>query len=346
MDALPEAGDAEGEEYTFPWNARMADFRKKREWELPESTATRESAYWGRRDFIKVAGLATIGVAGLAYSQLGATSNPMMEEIARLPKLDAPANEKYRVHGDITKESVAARYNNFYEFSRYKDDVWEHARDFQPYPWQLEVGGLVNRPRTYDVDELVRRMPLEERIYRFRCVEAWSMVVPWIGFPLSALLKEVEPTSQAKYVKFTTFFDPEVAPRQQEGNWYSSEPWPYTEGLTIAEAANELTMLSVGIYGHVLPKQHGAPIRLVVPWKYGFKNIKSIVKIELAAKRPETFWNTLAPNEYGFVSNVNPKVPHPRWSQANERVIGTGQRQPTLLYNGYAAQVAHLYAKT
>jgi sulfoxide reductase catalytic subunit YedY len=204
---------------------------------------------------------------------------------------------------------------------------------------------LVHKPRSYDVDDLIKRMPLEERVYRFRCVEAWSMVVPWTGFPVKALLEEVQPMAGAKFVQMTTFLNPEVAPRQQESRFGFGEPWPYTEGLTIAEATNELTLFVVGIYGHLLPKQHGAPIRLIVPWKYGFKSIKSIVKIELTEKQPATFWNTLVPSEYGFESNVNPRVPHPRWSQAFERVIGTGARIPTQLYNGYAAQVAQLYPR-
>ncbi len=208
----------------------------------------------------------------------------------------------------------------------------------------MEVTGLVDKPRTFDVDDLLKRMPLEERVYRFRCVEAWSMVVPWVGFPLRELLKAVAPQSGAKYVTMTTFLRPEEARRQGLKSWFGpGEPWPYTEGLTIAEATHDLTLLTVGIYGQVLPKQFGAPIRLIVPWKYGFKNIKSIVRIELTDKQPETFWHTLVPHEYGFVSNVNPKVPHPRWSQAHERDIGTRTRKPTLPYNGYAEQVAHLY---
>jgi sulfoxide reductase catalytic subunit YedY len=202
---------------------------------------------------------------------------------------------------------------------------------------------MVQKPKTYDVDDLLKRMPIEERVYRFRCVEAWSAVVPWTGFPIKALLDEVQPLGSAKFVKMTTFMNPEVAPRQTESRLLTGEPWPYTEGLTVAEATNELAMFVVGIYGHTLPKQHGAPIRLIVPWKYGFKNIKSIVKVELTDKQPETFWNTLVPSEYGFVSNVNPKVPHPRWSQAREKDINTGDRIPTLMYNGYEAQVAGLY---
>ena len=198
---------------------------------------------------------------------------------------------------------------------------------------------LVEKPMTLDVDDLIKQMPLEERIYRFRCVEAWAMVVPWIGFPMKALLDKVQPKTDAKYVRMLTFLDPEMAPRQNS----SRLPWPYFEGLTLAEAMNDLTILTVGIYGHILPPQHGAPIRLIVPWKYGFKSIKSIVSIELTNQKPRTFWNTLAPGEYDFDANVNPNVPHPRWSQASERMIGTGERLPTMIYNGYGSSVAHLY---
>jgi sulfoxide reductase catalytic subunit YedY len=319
--------------------------RTRKDWELPERAVTPEPAYWKRRTVIKGMGLAAIGSAGLMYAGgLFAQDERMLKDLAGLQKVAARHNDMYQV-GDrpMTDQEVAARYNNFYEFSRDKDDIFEQAADFKPRPWAVEVGGLVNKPRAYDVDDLMKRMPIEERIYRFRCVEAWSMVVPWTGFPLKALLDEVQPKSGAKFVKMTTFMNPQVARRQKDTGGYG-EPWPYTEGLTMAEAYNELTLLSVGIYGHVLPKQHGAPIRLVVPWKYGFKNIKSIVKIELVEKQPPTFWNTLAPSEYGFESNVNPRVPHPRWSQAFERVIQTGKRVPTLLYNGYAEQVGAMYS--
>ena len=320
----------------------MTLLRIRKSWQLPESSVTPESVFWNRRRFLKAMGAATIGSAGLLYGKSLTAGSPMMDEIAALPRIEVERNAKYSTISQFTKESIAAKYNNFYEFSRDKDDVWEHAKAFKPRPWQIEVSGLVEKPRIYDIDDLIKRMPLEERVYRFRCVEAWAMVIPWIGFPVKALLDDVQPLSNAKFVKMTTFYDPEVAPRQNDG-LFSSEPWPYTEGLTIAEAVHELSMFAVGIYGHDLPKQHGAPIRLVVPWKYGFKNIKSIVKIELVENQPPTFWNTIAPNEYGFESNVNPKVPHPRWSQAIERVLGTGSRQRTLLFNGYADLVGHLY---
>ena len=236
---------------------------------------------------------------------------------------------------------MAARYNNFYEFSSAKDDVWKGVRNFRIQPWSLRVDGLVARPATFDVGELVRRMPLEERVYRFRCVEAWAMVVPWTGFPLRALLERVEPRAGARYVRFESFDRPSEAPARRLRPWL---PWPYTEGLTLAEATNELTFVATGAYGHPLPKQHGAPLRIVIPWKYGFKGPKSIVRITLTDERPATFWNTIAPDEYGFVSNIEPDVPHPRWSQKTERMLGTGERRPTLLYGGYGEWVAHLYA--
>jgi sulfoxide reductase catalytic subunit YedY len=231
-------------------------------------------------------------------------------------------------------------YNNFYEFSTDKDDVAILARDFKTSPWTVTVGGLVNKPRAYALDELLRKFPQEERIYRLRCVEAWSMVVPWVGFPLAALLNEVEPTSQAKYVRFETLYDPKQMPGQ--GNILFD--WPYIEGLRLDEAMHPLTILATGLYGKPLPPQDGAPIRLVVPWKYGFKNIKSFVKIDLVAEMPVSFWMAYAPDEYGFYANVNPDVPHPRWSQSSERRIGELTRLKTLPFNGYADEVAHLYA--
>jgi sulfoxide reductase catalytic subunit YedY len=213
------------------------------------------------------------------------------------------------------------------------------VKPFQPVPWTLEVGGLVGKPRTFDLEDLLRAFPLEERIYRHRCVEAWAMVVPWTGFPLAALLRQVEPLPSARFVRFVSFERPSEASHQKD----RSQPWPYTEGLTLAEASNELAFLATGMYGHPLLKQHGSPVRLVVPWKYGFKSAKAIVRIELTAEQPATFWNTLMPHEYDFWANVNPTVPHPRWSQEKERLLGTGETRPTQRYNGYAEWVAHLY---
>ena len=335
----------------------MANIILKKSWELPEREAMPESAYLNRRRFLAdmgfaagisagiSGGLSVAGSAGLlALTPREAFARSLQDSITGLKPLGAKRNPAFQVNHPLTPLEIAGKYNNFYEFSRAKDDVWETAEQLTSEPWSVEVTGLVKKPRKFDVSELIRRMPIEERVYRFRCVEAWSMVVPWVGFPMRALLAEVGPASGAKYVKLTTFMRPGEASRQGKPSWFGAgEPWPYTEGLTLAEAMNDLTLMTVGIYGNILPKQFGAPIRLIVPWKYGFKNIKSIVKIELVAQRPPTFWNTLSASEYGFVSNVNPKVPHPRWSQAFERDIGTRRRKPTLVYNGYGEQVAGLY---
>jgi sulfoxide reductase catalytic subunit YedY len=263
------------------------------------------------------------------------TAVPVAGEIV-LPALSTNADEL----GDaLTPEEAILNYNNYYEFTVQKEAVAPMAKDFKTKPWTVEVGGLVNKPTTFGVEDLMRKFSQEERIYRLRCVEAWSMVIPWIGFPLAALLKEVEPTSQAKYVRFQTLYDPEQMPGQNSA-WYN---WPYIEGLRLDEAMNDLTILSTGLYGNFLMPQNGAPIRLVVPWKYGFKSIKSIVKIDLVEEMPVSLWMAAAPNEYGFYANVNPAVDHPRWSQATERRIGEFSRRETLPFNGYAEQVAHLY---
>ncbi|MBI2492785.1 MAG: protein-methionine-sulfoxide reductase catalytic subunit MsrP [Candidatus Rokubacteria bacterium] len=244
-----------------------------------------------------------------------------------------------------TKFESATTYNNFYEFGVNKDDPARLAHTLKPRPWAVRVDGLVHKPKTYDVEDLIRLHPLEERVYALRCVEGWSMVIPWIGFPLAALLKRVEPTGQAKFVELTTLLDPAQFPAQRPGFFgFSSLEWPYVEGLRLDEALHPLTLLAVGMYGQVLPNQNGAPIRLVVPWKYGFKSAKSIVRIRLVAEQPKVAWEKAAPQEYGFYSNVNPAVSHPRWSQATERRIGEFRRRATLPFNGYADQVASLYA--
>jgi len=229
-------------------------------------------------------------------------------------------------------------FNNFYEFTVEKEKVAALAQDFKSSPWAVEVGGLVQNPKTFDLDDL-RKFDQENRVYRLRCVEGWSMVIPWLGFPLHRLLKEVEPMSQAKYVRFETLYDPEQMPGQK-GDWFN---WPYVEGLRLDEAMHDLTLMATGLYGKELLPQNGAPFRLVVPWKYGFKSIKSIVKIDLVEEMPVSLWMTAAPNEYGFYANVNPEVPHPRWSQASERRIGEFGRRETLMFNGYADEVALLY---
>ncbi len=240
----------------------------------------------------------------------------------------------------LTTFEAVIGYNNFYEFSTDKEAVAPLSRDFTTSPWSVEVGGLVNKPKTYAMEDLLQRFPQEERIYRLRCVEGWSMVIPWMGFPINKLLNEVEPTSKAKYVRFETVERPEEMPGQKDGYYR----WPYVEGLRLDEAMNDLAILATGLYGKALLPQNGAPLRLTVPWKYGFKSIKSIVKIDLVEEPPTSLWMAAGPSEYGFYANVNPDVPHPRWSQSSERRIGDSGRRPTLLFNGYSDQVAGLYS--
>ncbi|HEX9333713.1 MAG TPA: protein-methionine-sulfoxide reductase catalytic subunit MsrP [Anaerolineales bacterium] len=302
---------------------------------VKSSEITPHSLYLSRRDFLKAAGIVS-GSALLAACAPNATGTNMPEGQA-----SAPPTGKVDEFGDPTNSfEDITNYNNFYEFSTDKEAVNPLSKDFTTEPWTVEVYGLVNNPKKYAIEDLLKKFPQEERIYRLRCVEAWSMVIPWMGFPLASLLKEVEPTSDAKYVRFETVLRPKEMPGQ-ESPFY---PWPYQEGLRLDEAMNDLAILATGLYGQPLPKPDGAPIRIVVPWKYGFKSIKSIVKIELVTDQPATLWNTTAPNEYGFYSNVNPDRPHPRWSQASERRIGELGRRPTLKFNGYAEQVASLYA--
>ena len=313
-------------------------FLRKPDWALPEREATPESIFLDRRRFLMGAlGVVAGGIGGTAFA--GAAEKTSEAPLDRtLDLYPANRNPEFTLDRPLTKESVAATYNNFYEFGPVKTIYWL-AQRLKTRPWQVRVEGLVRKPRVFDIDDLIRSMPLEERLYRFRCVEAWAMAVPWTGFPLSALIKVVEPKSEARFVKLTTFLDRTVAIGQLRF-WL---PWPYTEGLTMEEAMNELTLLATGIYGKPLPKQHGAPVRLVVPWKYGFKNIKSIVSIEFVKDRPKTFWEILGPDEYGFWANVNPEFAHPRWSQASERMIGTEERRPTQIFNGYGKWVASLY---
>lgn len=300
--------------------------------QIPSSEITPEQVYLNRRQFIK---LAAVGAAGVLLAACGVKTTSQSEntptDISARPRdeLGDPANS----FEEITN------YNNYYEFTMVKEGVASLAKNFPTSPWQVEVGGLVHKPRIFDMDDL-RRFPQEERVYRLRCVEGWSMVIPWLGFPLSLLLKEVEPMTSAAFVKFTTILDRENMPGVKSPFY----PWPYTEGLRLDEAYHDLTLLVTGLYGKDLLPQNGAPLRLAVPWKYGFKSSKAIVKIELTESMPPTFWNIVAPNEYGFYANVNPEVPHPRWSQATERRIGENRRRETLLFNGYAEQVGQLYA--
>ncbi|MGH7331241.1 MAG: protein-methionine-sulfoxide reductase catalytic subunit MsrP, partial [Candidatus Rokuibacteriota bacterium] len=290
--------------------------------------------YLNRRAFM--VGLGAVALVGAAGNAEAAPPTPA-------PLASAP-HPDYRLSDPPTKWEDATTYNNFYEFGVNKDDPARLAHTLKPRPWAVQVDGLAAKGRTFDVDDLMKVAPLEERVYSLRCVEGWSMVIPWIGMPLAALLKRVEPTSQAKYVEFTTLVDPEQFPAQRKGFFgFSSLDWPYTEGLRLDEAMHPLTLLTFGMYGKVLPNQNGAPVRLVIPWKYGFKSAKSIVRIRLVSEEPKTAWNKAQPSEYGFYSNVNPTVDHPRWSQATERRIGEFRRRKTLMFNGYADQVASLY---
>lgn len=331
----------------------MTLIRVPKPWQIERQPITSETAYLNRRRFMKGAISAGIGAAALPL--IGCQRQPgemdsELQKTLRTPALRSVAtNPDFADPGrPITEQIYASSYNNYYEFGSTKQ-IWRKAQDLPTKNWQVEVTGLVNNPRTYDKDDLTRAFDLEERIYRFRCVEAWAMVVPWIGFPMRALLEAADPKPQAKFVRFTSFYDPEIATGPA---WPPSAymPWPYTEGLRIEEMANDLAFFAVGIYGRELPKQHGAPIRMVLPWKYGFKGAKAIVKIEFIDQQPATFWNTEVPNEYDFEANVNPNKPHPRWSQAEERIVGAGsnpylwEKQPTLPYNGYGEYVADLYA--
>ena len=313
-------------------------FLRKPAWAISEREATPESIYMDRRRFLMAAvGIVAGGIGGTVLA--GAAENTPAESGDKtLDLYPAKRNVKFTLDRPLTEESVAATYNNFFEFGSTKTIHWL-AQRLKTRPWQVRVEGLVRKPKVFDIDHLVRSMPLEERLYRFRCVEAWAMAVPWTGFPFSALIKAVEPKNEARFVKMTTFLDRTVALGQLQF-WY---PWPYVEGLTMEEAMNDLTLLVTGIYGKPLPKQHGAPLRLITPWKYGFKNIKSIVSIEFVKERPRTFWETVGPTEYGFWANVNPNFRHPRWSQASERMIGTDERRPTQIFNGYGEWVASLY---
>ena len=311
---------------------------------IPRDRVTPEAVYHRRREFLKDSLLfAATSVAvggGLLSLVKGQRSDQPASEPADAARLDFAAGKAYDTTEARTHYRDVTSYNNFYELGVDKGDPAANGHALRPRPWTVTVDGEVNRPQTVDVDQLQRWFPLEERIYRMRCVEAWSMVIPWIGFPLGELLKRVEPTARARYVAFTTLYDPEQMPGQRR----HVLDWPYAEGLRLDEAMHPLAILAVGLYGRLLPNQNGAPLRLVVPWKYGFKGIKSIVRISLTAEQPPTTWSKAAPDEYGFYANVNPAVDHPRWSQATERRIGEFARRPTLPFNGYADQVAHLYA--
>jgi len=305
----------------------------KREPDIKSSEITNKTLYMNRRKFI--ARTATMAGIGLTVPQFLFSTDSRPEK-----KLQVKIRGKYRLEEKKTSFKNAASYNNFYEFSTGKEDIDRLSQNFRPRPWTVSVEGHVKKPKTYDNDDLIKMFPLEERVYRFRCVEAWSMVIPWIGFPLVDFIKMVEPTSKAKYVEFTTLYDPKMMPGQRS----RILDWPYVEGLRMDEASHPLAFIAVGMYDEVLPNQNGAPIRLVVPWKYGFKSIKSIVRIRFSEQMPMTSWVKAIPREYGFYANVNPNVDHPRWSQARERRLGEFRKRKSKIFNGYAKQVADLYA--
>jgi sulfoxide reductase catalytic subunit YedY len=309
-----------------------------------ESEVTPLALYQRRREFMRSAGLLALTASAVGGALLGLTGG-VRGSRKSTPPGPGPAlpsytkNPRYRLDEALTSREDVTHYNNFYEFGVEKEEPAERAGSLRTRPWTVLIDGEVRKPQRWDLDKLVARFPLEERVYRMRCVEAWSMVIPWLGFPLGELVRAVEPTSRAKYVAFTTLLDPEQMP-EQDG---SALPWPYVEALRIDEAVHPLSLLAVGLYGAALPNQNGAPLRLVVPWKYGFKGIKSIVHIRFVERQPRTTWSEVAPSEYGFYANVVPTVDHPRWSQATERRIGELERRRTLPFNGYADEVAGLY---
>jgi methionine sulfoxide reductase catalytic subunit len=307
---------------------------RRRGWEIPERLATPEHLFWNRRALLAGSGAAALSLA---------PNFALAQRISDLPDptkdlYPAGRNEKYALDRPVTDEKINTNYNNFYEFGSNKY-VAKAAQALKLRPWTVKIDGMVETPQEIGIDDLIRKMPLEERLYRHRCVEAWSMAIAWSGFPFAKLVELAKPLSAAKYVRMETFLDPSVAVGQKQ-SWL---PWPYIEGLTIAEATNELAFLVTGAYGKPVSKVQGAPLRLAVPWKYGFKSIKSIVRFSFTDQRPKSYWEALQASEYGFWANVNPGVPHPRWSQATEELIGRKERRPTLIFNGYGEYVADLY---
>ncbi len=312
--------------------------KRTRGWEMPERLATPETSYLNRRELVRAMGFGAIGLgatslAGTAFAQ----SPTELDPSAKL--YPAQKNTKYGEPTPVTDEKQATTYNNYYEFAGDKT-IWRAAQKLNTRPWTIKIGGLVEKPFEIAIDDLLAKVQLEERVYRHRCVETWSMIVPWSGFPLRSLVELAKPLGSAKYVVMKTVMRPSEMPGQKDALY----PWPYTEGLAMDEAMHDLTFIATGLYGKPIHKQNGAPLRLVAPWKYGFKNVKSIASIEFTEKKPATFWEALQSSEYGFWANVNPTVPHPRWSQATEKPLGSGDRIPTLLYNGYSEHVAGLYA--
>lgn len=327
----------------------MTIIRVPKSWEIPEQEATPESVYFNRRRFLKTLLGAGVGatIMPIVGCKQGEQVNSKLADSLDTASLAAEPNSTFSAVDRPTTDAIlAGQYNNYYEFGSGKS-IWQAAQALPTEDWKVEVTGLVKNPRTYDLDDLQKTFPIEERLYRFRCVEAWSMVIPWIGFPMKSLIAAVEPTDNAKFVSFTSYYDKKitVGPLWSLGK---KLPWPYTEGLRLEEMANELAFFAIGNYGHLLPKQHGAPIRAVLPWKYGFKGAKAIAKIEFLDTQPRTFWNTIDSHEYDFEANVNPNKPHPRWSQATEKFVSKGpglkwEKRPTLPYNGYGDYVANLY---
>ena len=314
-----------------------------RGWELPESAATSETLFRQRRSLMKAIAAGPILAASSAIGGSLMLPRGAFAQSAKTPDPTADLypvaqNMRYRAERAITAEKDATSYNNYYEFGTSKS-IASMAQDLQIRPWTISFGGMIEKPFTIGFDDLVRKMPLEERVTRMRCVEAWAMTVPWSGFPLKAMIEMAKPAAGAKYVHFETFKDAKNAPGLRQF-WF---PWPYVEGLTMEEATNEMAFIATGLYGKPIPKQNGAPLRLLTPWKYGFKGIKGIVKVTFSDKRPTTFWEKSGPTEYGFWANVNPAVAHPRWSQATERLLGNDERVPTQIYNGYGEFVADLY---
>lgn len=305
-------------------------------WAISEKLATPENVYLDRRRLLQGLGLGGLTAAMLASSAMRSHAQDADPTADLYP---AKKNDAYKIDGPVTPEEINGNYNNFYEFGTAKD-IAANAQNLVIRPWEIAIDGLVEKPFAIAFDDLVRKIPLETRLYRHRCVEAWSMTVPWTGFPLKSLVEMAKPLESAKYLRFETFLDPDMANGQNNFLY----PWPYIEGVTVAEAANDLAFIVTGAYDKPVAKQHGAPLRLHLPWKYGFKSIKSIRKISFVEERPVGLWEALQPSEYGFWANVNPEVPHPRWSQAMERVLGTGELVPTQLFNGYGTEVAHLYS--
>jgi methionine sulfoxide reductase catalytic subunit len=305
--------------------------QRRQGWEIPERDATAEAVFFSRRSML-AAGAGMIGSAVLPSLSTGADTDPSAQFYP------AKRNDSFVLDRPVTAEDINGKYNNFYEFG-FSKSIYTTVGALKTRPWTVKIDGMVESKKEIGIDDLIKAVPLEERLYRHRCVEAWSMAIPWTGFALKTLIDFAKPLASAKYMRFETFLDPKIAPEQRQILY----PWPYVEGLTMAEAANDLAFLVTGAYGKPLAKQHGAPLRLAVPWKYGFKSIKSIVRISFVDKRPVSYWETLQASEYGFWANVNPQVPHPRWSQASEEVLGTGERRPTLLFNGYGDYVAALY---